>query len=177
MSIKSAEYDMLNQCAGLDIYYPPETAALGCLVIAASDNGIVHLDFTDEEHVQALSPRPNEHTETCKTQLGEYFQGNRKDFDLSLDAAGTDFQRQVWQALTTIPYGETRSYAEIAEGLGRKGAQRAIGMANGRNPIAIVVPCHRVIGSDGRLTGYAGGIGRKQWLLAFEAGEVPLGLC
>ncbi|MDX1466975.1 MAG: methylated-DNA--[protein]-cysteine S-methyltransferase, partial [Halomonas sp.] len=89
---------------------------------------------------------------------------------------GTDFQRRVWQALATIPFGETRCYAEIAEQLHCRGGQRAVGAANGRNPLAIVVPCHRVIGSDGRLTGYAGGIGRKQWLLAHEAGEVPLEL-
>lgn len=162
--------------AGLDIYHPPQSAALGALRIEASATGITRLDFIEARGADEV-PRPNAWTDACRAQLDEYFGGERRDFDLPLDAQGTDFQRQVWQALTTIPFGETRSYAEIAEGLGRKGAQRAVGAANGRNPISIIVPCHRVIGSNGRLTGYAGGIGRKQWLLAFEAQEVPLALC
>lgn len=101
-------------------------------------------------------------------QLGAYFAGERTDFDIELSMAGTEFQRRVWQALTTIPYGETRSYGEIAEQVGAPGAARAVGLANGRNPIAIIVPCHRVIGASGSLTGYGGGLDRKRSLLELE---------
>ena len=101
-------------------------------------------------------------------QLEAYFAGERTDFDLELSLTGSEFQRRVWQALLTIPYGETRSYGEIAEQIGASGAARAVGLANGRNPIAIIVPCHRVIGASGRLTGYGGGLERKQSLLELE---------
>jgi methylated-DNA-[protein]-cysteine S-methyltransferase len=101
-------------------------------------------------------------------QLEAYFAGERTDFDLELSLAGSEFQRRVWQALPTIPYGETRSYGEIAEQIGASGAARAVGLANGRNPIAIIVPCHRVIGASGSLTGYGGGLERKQSLLELE---------
>ena len=101
-------------------------------------------------------------------QLKAYFAGERTDFDLELSLAGSEFQRRVWQALLTIPYGETRSYGEIAEQIGASGAARAVGLANGRNPIAIIVPCHRVIGASGSLTGYGGGLDRKRTLLEME---------
>ena len=103
-----------------------------------------------------------------RRQLAEYFAGKRRDFALPLDPRGTAFERGVWQALVAIPYGETRSYAEVAMAIGRPTACRAVGRANGSNPIAVVIPCHRVIGSDGSLTGYGGGLHRKQWLLAHE---------
>lgn len=102
-------------------------------------------------------------------QLAEYFAGARTAFDLPLDFAGTDFQRRVWSALLTIPYGQTRSYAEIAKQIGSPSAARAVGAANGRNPISIVAPCHRVIGASGKLTGFAGGLAVKAQLLALEA--------
>ena len=101
-------------------------------------------------------------------QLGEYFDGRRRVFDLPLDFGGTDFQKQVWRALLTIPFGETRSYAQIAAQLGRPKAVRAVGAANGRNPISIVAPCHRVIGTNGALTGFAGGLKAKAYLLRLE---------
>lgn len=101
-------------------------------------------------------------------QLREFFAGERTSFDLTLDPAGTDFQRRVWQALREIPYGRTRSYAQLAAGIGSPTATRAVGAANGRNPIGIVVPCHRVIGADGSLTGFAGGLAAKRWLLDHE---------
>jgi methylated-DNA-[protein]-cysteine S-methyltransferase len=101
-------------------------------------------------------------------QLAEYFAGKRAEFDLPLVPAGTEFQLSVWRALQTIPFGETRSYGEIAAQIGNPKACRAVGMANNRNPIAIVIPCHRVIGSDGSLTGYGGGLGIKQYLLDLE---------
>lgn len=101
-------------------------------------------------------------------QLAEYFDGRRDRFDLALDFHGTDFQKEVWAALLTIPFGQTRSYGEIAKQIGRPAAVRAVGAANGRNPISIIAPCHRVIGSTGRLTGFAGGLKAKEMLLALE---------
>lgn len=106
----------------------------------------------------------------AESQLGEYFAGARARFDLPLDFRGTDFQKQVWAELLAIPFGETRSYGEIAVRLGRPGASRAVGAANGRNPISIVAPCHRVIGSTGELTGFAGGLSAKEYLLELERG-------
>jgi methylated-DNA-[protein]-cysteine S-methyltransferase len=103
-------------------------------------------------------------------QLEAYFAGERTEFDLELKLIGSEFQRRVWQALLTIPYGETRSYGEIAEQIGAAGAARAVGLANGHNPIAIIVPCHRVIGANGSLTGYGGGLDRKRSLLDMEKG-------
>ena len=115
---------------------------------------------------------------TAKDQLAEYFGGDRRRFELPLAAEGTPFQRRVWDALCEIPYGETTSYGELAQRIGEPKASRAVGAANGRNPIAIVVPCHRVIGADGRLTGYGGGLPTKQALLDLErrtmAGGTPL---
>jgi len=114
----------------------------------------------------ALDPRP---FADAARQLDEYFAGERTAFDLPLAPAGTPFQLSVWQALRRVPYGETTSYGRLALELGRPGAARAVGLANGRNPLSIVVPCHRVVGSDGRLVGYAGGLERKRQLLAMEA--------
>jgi methylated-DNA-[protein]-cysteine S-methyltransferase len=104
-----------------------------------------------------------------RRQLSEYFDGERDEFDVPLAMTGTPFQRRVWQALQRIPYGETTTYGELARRLGRPSASRAVGLANGRNPIAVIVPCHRVIGSDGSLTGYGGGVERKRLLLELEA--------
>ena len=101
-------------------------------------------------------------------QLAEYFSGSRRDFDVPLSFQGTEFQLCVWRMLTTIQYGETCSYGDLARRLDNPGASRAVGLANGRNPISIIVPCHRVIGADGSLTGYGGGLERKRWLLAHE---------
>ena len=101
-------------------------------------------------------------------QLAEYFAGDRREFDLPLRLHGTDFQRRVWQVLTEIPYGETWSYGQLAKRIDNPRGFRAVGLANGRNPISILVPCHRVIGADGSLTGYGGGVERKRWLLAHE---------
>ena len=101
-------------------------------------------------------------------QLQEYFAGTRNQFELALDFTGTDFQKQVWQALLTIPFGETRSYSQIAEQIGNPKAVRAVGAANGRNPISIIAPCHRVVGASGGLTGFAGGLEAKQYLLTLE---------
>lgn len=121
------------------------------------------LSLEGEEGLTALLER-------ASRQLEEYFAGKRKQFDLPLSLRGTEFQRQVWAALRDIPYGETRSYGQIAQAVGRPKAVRAVGMANHRNPISIIVPCHRVVGADGSLTGYGGGLENKKFLLALERG-------
>jgi methylated-DNA-[protein]-cysteine S-methyltransferase len=112
-------------------------------------------------------------------QLQEYFAGTRRKFDLPLKMQGTEFQQRVWRELTQIPFGETRSYGQLAKRLGNPNGSRAVGLANGRNPIAVIVPCHRVIGADGSLTGFGGGLDRKQWLLTHEGhpgtGELAFG--
>ena len=104
----------------------------------------------------------------CKMQLDEYFRGERKTFDLPLAPKGTDFQKKVWNALQEIPYGETSTYGEIAAAVGNPKAARAVGMANNKNPIGIIIPCHRVVGANGKLVGYAGGMDKKEWLLQLE---------
>ena len=109
-----------------------------------------------------------------RAQLGDYFAGRRTSFDLPLAMAGSPFQRRVWQALCDIPYGETISYGELARRVGVPSASRAVGVANGHNPVAVIVPCHRVIGADGSLTGYGGGLERKRLLLELEAGVLSL---
>ncbi|MDN6180953.1 MAG: methylated-DNA--[protein]-cysteine S-methyltransferase [Halomonas subglaciescola] len=150
----------------LDYFEPPQDSPLGRLTLCASDDGLTSIEFS-----RGLLGTRRKHPllERCKTQLAEYFAGARSVFDLPLAPAGTPFQQSVWGALGDIPYGETRSYGNIAEALGKPTASRAVGMANGKNPLAIIVPCHRVVGANGRLTGYSGGLNRKEWLLAHEA--------
>ncbi|TDG12744.1 methylated-DNA--[protein]-cysteine S-methyltransferase [Seongchinamella unica] len=131
-----------------------------------------HLTAIEWENRQGADPAGEERTDpalkACAQQLGEYFAGKRRHFDLPLLPAGTPFQQQVWAALAAIPYGALRSYRDVARTLDRPKAVRAVGAANGRNPLPIVVPCHRVIGSDGSLTGFAGGLAAKQVLLRLE---------
>jgi len=150
---------------------------VGALTLVATDDALVGLYL--EEHGSA-PPEAIERSslllERVGAQLDEYFSGTRRVFDLPLAPRGTEFQREVWAVLRTIPFGTTWSYAQVARQLGRPEAVRAVGAANGRNPIAIVIPCHRVIGSDGSLTGYGGGLPRKQWLLAHERTELPFRL-
>lgn len=145
---------------------------MGPIMITAEDAGITSLNF---HHEQPHAETDHPHINNCKQQLQEYFDGNRTEFDLPLAAPGTKFQQQVWQALLTIAYGETCSYGDIAHKINNPKAVRAVGAANGMNPIAIVVPCHRIIGSNGTLTGYAGGLERKSWLLALENPQLSLG--
>lgn len=153
----------------LDYYFDylatPADSPIGLLEIRASDQGITHIGFVDEA---ARTAHPHPLIERCQAQLAEYFRGERRDFSLPLAPRGTDFQQRVWQRLREVPYGETCSYATISRGIGSPNSHRAVGAANGRNPLAIIVPCHRVIGSNGQLTGYAGGLARKQWLLRLE---------
>lgn len=147
---------------------------LGMVTIQANPDGLLGIWFeTCTTKPDDLGVRDDHHPVLLQTkrQLEEYFSGLRNEFELPIAATGTDFQQQVWHALTTIPYGETWSYQDLADAIGNPKAVRAVGMANGKNPISIVVPCHRVIGKSGKLTGYAGGIERKQRLLALEQGK------
>lgn len=157
----------MNSAVAFDYYQPP-AATLGLIRIQASDNGLTAITFIEPTAV-GTAAQPNAHTRLCQQQLAEYFAGQRTRFELPLAARGTSFQQQVWHRLCDIPFGTTASYADIAARLDNPRAVRAVGAANGRNPLAIVVPCHRVIGRDGSLTGYAGGLARKRWLLAHEA--------
>lgn len=138
-------------------------------MLVASDTGLLRIDFIEAQATNG-STIANQHLDAAERQLTEYFAGERQVFDLVLEPMGTPFQLAAWQVLRTIRYGTTISYAEQARALGKPSAVRAVGGANGRNPLAIVVPCHRVVGADGRLTGYAGGVDRKAWLLDHERG-------
>ena len=140
---------------------------IGTLEITASNSGLISLYFKPRSQTVCA----NTITKAAQTQLAEYFNGTRKVFDLQLDTHGTAFQKAVWQQLLRIPYGEVRSYLDIARGLNNDKAVRAVGAANGRNPVSIIVPCHRVIGNNGKLTGYAGGLERKAWLLQHEGAQ------
>jgi methylated-DNA-[protein]-cysteine S-methyltransferase len=143
---------------------------VGPLTLAGRNNRLMHLRMVDQTYEPSREGWESESTAfpDAVEQLRAYFAGELTTFDLDLDLVGTAFQRRVWEALTTIPYGETRSYGEIARQIGAPGAFRAVGLANGHNPIGIIVPCHRVIGSNGSLTGYGGGIERKRMLLGME---------
>ena len=137
---------------------------IGNLKIEEEDNYIVEVSFTEEKETQVSSDL----LRRCVTEIEEYFRGNRKEFDLPLLLKGTDFQKRVWHALEKIPYGQTRSYQDIAMMIKNPKASRAVGMANHVNPIVILVPCHRVIGKNGKLTGYGGGLDKKKYLLELE---------
>lgn len=148
-------------------------SSVGLLTLVAEDAGLVAILWEDDTPARVPLPpaAPGDGHPVllrARNQLGEYFAGTRIVFDLPLAPRGTAFQRAVWAALCAIPYGETRSYAQIARVVDRPTAFRAVGAANGRNPLSIVAPCHRVVGSDGALTGFAGGLPAKQWLLAWE---------
>lgn len=146
------------------IYVEKLNTPIGTLEISASDKGVCSVYFV----AQAKSTNPNSITEATKMQLSEYFDSQRKHFELPLDTAGTEFQKSVWQALLNIEFGKTCAYQDIAQTLGNPKAVRAVGSANGKNPVSIIVPCHRVIGANGDLSGYAGGVDRKAWLLKHE---------
>jgi methylated-DNA-[protein]-cysteine S-methyltransferase len=152
---------------------------VGTLKLVASDAGLAAILWQNDDPGRVRLGAPIERNDhpvllEAERQLREYFDGRRKAFELPLDFNGTEFQRKVWAALLTIPYGETRSYAQIARQIGRPEAVRAVGAANGRNPISIVAPCHRVIGSTGKLTGFAGGLETKAFLLAHEGPQREL---
>jgi len=155
------------------VYSKTIASPVGALKLIASDEGLTAIlwenDDPDRVRLGPQTEKPDHPVLIeAERQLSAYFAGERRSFDLPLDFKGTDFQKSVWRVLLTIPFGETRSYAAIARQIGRPSATRAVGAANGRNPISIVAPCHRVIGSNGALTGFAGGLATKQRLLELE---------
>jgi len=169
----------------MKIAYHVMSSPVGLLFLARTEAGLRYLHFMDRRSLKrtiaAFEPE-NPGAQWSPSLLGlkpfvdqleQYFSGDRTSFSLPLDLAGSDFQRQVWGALSTIPYGETRSYAEIARAVGQPRAARAVGLANHQNPVAIIVPCHRVVGAGGALVGYGGGLQRKRWLLDHEARFAP----
>jgi methylated-DNA-[protein]-cysteine S-methyltransferase len=165
----------------MSLAYKMMESPVGQLKLVASDKGLVAILWeNDSPRRVRLSEAvlDEQHPVLVETerQLSEYFAGRRRAFSLALDARGTDFQKGVWEALLAIPFGETRSYGQLAKQLGNPRATRAVGAANGRNPISIVVPCHRVIGSSGKLTGFAGGLDAKARLLDLERAE-QLAVC
>ena len=152
---------------------------LGPLLAVADEDSLRGLHMLGGRKPPRVAPswrRDDRRFEELREQLEEYFRGERREFDLRLDPQGPSFDRAVWDALTEIPYGETRAYGEIARRIGHADQARAVGAANGRNPIAVVIPCHRVIGADGSLVGYGGGLARKRLLLDLEAPLTQLDL-
>ena len=151
---------------------------IGVLQVAASEDGLVAVVFPSEtrrSYDKAKGPeKARAHLDAAVDALNEYFKGTRTDFsDLTLAPIGTDFQMSVWKALLKIPFGQTKSYGDIARAIKNPKGMRAVGLANGKNPIPVIVPCHRVIGTNGTLTGFGGGIPTKKWLLAHEGVETP----
>jgi methylated-DNA-[protein]-cysteine S-methyltransferase len=144
---------------------------IGLLEAVESGGAIVQVGFQDRTDARGEEDHPL--VAECLRQLREYFAGRRREFRLALDPRGTDFQKRVWDELRKIPFGTTTTYTAIARSLGRVSAVRAVGGANGRNPISVIIPCHRVIGAGGGLVGYGGGLWRKKWLLDHEAAGWP----
>ena len=144
---------------------------LGVLTILASQKGITNIiwGMNDKRICYYLNKEACAHRATCIQQLSEYFAGKRTVFSIPLDFTGTSFQHSVWTALIHIPYGQTMSYKELAVSIGNVNASRAVGMANNKNPIPIIIPCHRIIGSSGKMVGYSGGLSRKEWFLTHES--------
>jgi AraC family transcriptional regulator of adaptative response/methylated-DNA-[protein]-cysteine methyltransferase len=170
------------------VYFTRILTPLGAMLAASRDDALCLLEFTDRRMIEtqlkrlgrklggAPVPSANAVLEQTQAEMDAYFAGTLRKFTVKLAPAGTDFQKRVWQMLVDIPYGITRSYGEQAVLIGQPTATRAVARANGDNPIAIIIPCHRVIGADGKLTGYGGGLWRKQWMLDHERGGVlPLG--
>jgi methylated-DNA-[protein]-cysteine S-methyltransferase len=158
----------------MNYYYKTMATPVGELTLIASDKGLARILWEKENLDGAEFKRLSEDKKhpillATERQLAEYFAGKRKTFSVKLDPTGTEFQTKVWNALKTIPFGETRSYAQIARQIGNAKAMRAVGAANGRNPISIVVPCHRVIGASGDLVGFGGGLKNKRLLLTLES--------
>lgn len=147
---------------------------VGPLTLVGTDGHLTGVYFSEHSHLpdpDGFGPRTDAGFENATRQLAEYFAGDRTSFDVPLAPVGNAFQQKVWALLRRIPYGQTRTYGQLAAELGDPGLARAVGTANGRNPLSVIVPCHRVVGADGNLTGYAGGLERKRFLLALE--ELP----
>ena len=161
----------------MDDLYTTFASPLGMLLAVGDGRALKRLDMQDAPRATRISPRWRRDDDAfadVRAQLEEYFAGDRRQFALTLDPQGSAFELRVWRALLEIPYGETASYGQIAARVGAPDAARAVGVANARNPIAVIVPCHRVIGANGTLTGYGGGLERKRLLLDLEAGVLPL---
>jgi methylated-DNA-[protein]-cysteine S-methyltransferase len=157
----------------MSYFYKTMQSPVGELKLVANGNGLTAVLWENDDPSRVrLGPLEEDRNHPvlreAERQLSDYFAGKRETFSLKLDFAGTDFQKKVWNALTTIPFGQTRSYGQIARQIGHPKAVRAVGAANGRNPISIIAPCHRVIGSNGKLTGFAGGLKAKAALLEME---------
>jgi methylated-DNA-[protein]-cysteine S-methyltransferase len=170
---------MPNTLAGRRYVHKFMNSPVGRLTLVATDAGLAAVLWEHERPGRVRLPLDAEDPDhpvllAAERQLGEYFAGQRSSFSVPLDVAGTPFQRKVWQALRGIPFGETRTYGQIAREIGRPSAVRAVGAANGRNPLSIVAPCHRVIGSTGGLTGFAGGLKVKAYLLDLESARPAL---
>lgn len=158
--------------SGATTYYTTMPSPVGELTLTSDGDALTAVYFEAPKYGPASTDgwiRDDAVLAEARRQLEEYFRGERTEFDLALAPSGTDFQRSVWRALTEIPFAATTSYGQIASSIGKPAASRAVGAANGHNPISIIVPCHRVIGSGGDLTGYGGGLDRKRWLLNHEA--------
>ena len=168
----------MNTDTASEVFSQSIRSEQGVVTVTASNIGVTRIAFNEPEGCSKDSAEksgkdavPNGITEEACSQLSAYFAKNRYQFNLPIDVKGTEFQTSVWKALQSIPYGQTASYLDIAKSIGNPKAVRAVGLANGKNPIAIVVPCHRVIGSNKTLTGYAGGLARKQFLLNLEGAQ------
>jgi methylated-DNA-[protein]-cysteine S-methyltransferase len=149
-------------------YWLELSTPVGKILLFADDAAITTIDISGEYSKPSGKPKPNDLLLRAAAQLKEYFAGQRETFDLPLAPSGTDFQTKVWRAMQKIPFGQTRTYGQLAAMVGNPSAARAIGAACGRNPLPIVIPCHRVVGSNGNLTGFGGGLEMKQWLLEHE---------
>ena len=161
----------------VSLCYTQIDSPIGPLILAADEEGLRRIDFVNGRHPAQPDPSWHEDEKALKetmAQLRAYFAGKLEDFDLPLAPEGTEFQRKVWKRLCDIPFGETISYGELAKRIGNPNASRAVGLANGSNPIPIIIPCHRVIGSNGKLTGYGGGLPIKEKLLALERKQLQL---
>jgi methylated-DNA-[protein]-cysteine S-methyltransferase len=154
------------------VYYSIFASPIGDMVLTGDGSALTGLDFVDSVG-EPSGQRDDGAFADATAQLRAYFGGDLTEFELDLAPRGTPFQQRVWSALRAIPYGTTTTYGTLASGLGDARATRAVGSANGQNPISIIIPCHRVIGADGSLTGYGGGMQRKQWLLALEGRALP----
>jgi methylated-DNA-[protein]-cysteine S-methyltransferase len=161
----------------MTLLYDTIDSPIGTLLLVGDGHAVHRVDMQQGRRPTRIDPSWQHEPEALAdvtAQLGEYFAGARRTFELKLSMAGNPFERRVWDELVEIPYGETASYGEIARRVGAVTAARAVGLANGRNPIAVIVPCHRVIGADGSLTGYGGGLERKRFLLDLESGVLTL---
>jgi len=169
--------DEKHREATMTVTHTVASTPLGDLTLVADDGVLTGVYFPHHWHrpdTSGFGERDDRGFGPAREQLAEYFAGERTDFELPVRADGDEFQHRVWDVIAAIPYGETVSYGEIAREIGAPGAARAVGLANGRNPVAVIVPCHRVIGADGGLTGYGGGLERKRVLLDLESGVLPL---